>query len=66
MQAFLRDEEERVNALVYDQVQRFGGSISAEHGIGTLKVDKLPHYKSPVALRMMQADQKGAGSRKAS
>jgi len=58
MQAFLRDEEERVNALVFDQVQRFGGSISAEHGIGTLKVDKLPHYKSPVALRMMQAVKK--------
>jgi FAD/FMN-containing dehydrogenase len=55
MQAFLRDQEERVNALVFDQVQRFGGSISAEHGIGTLKVDKLPHYKSPVALRLMQA-----------
>jgi len=58
MQAFLRDQEERVNALVFDQVQRFGGSISAEHGIGTLKVDKLPHYKSPVALRMMQAVKK--------
>ena len=58
MQAFLRDQEVRVNTLVFDQVQRFGGSISAEHGIGTLKVDKLPHYKSPVALRMMQAVKK--------
>lgn len=58
MKAFLRDEEERVNTLVYDQVQRFGGSISAEHGIGTLKVGKLPHYKSPVALRLMQAVKK--------
>jgi FAD/FMN-containing dehydrogenase len=55
MKAFLRDQEERVNTLVYDQVQRFGGSISAEHGIGTLKAEKLPHYKSPVALKMMQA-----------
>jgi FAD/FMN-containing dehydrogenase len=44
-----------VNTLVYDQVHRFGGSISAEHGIGELKVDKLPHYKSPVALAMMRA-----------
>ncbi|HEX7887843.1 MAG TPA: FAD-binding oxidoreductase [Ramlibacter sp.] len=58
MQAFLRDQEERVNTLVYDQVQRFGGSISAEHGIGTLKAEKLPHYKSPVALQMMQAVKK--------
>jgi FAD/FMN-containing dehydrogenase len=58
MQAFLSEQEERVNALVFDQVQRFGGSISAEHGIGTLKVGKLPHYKSPVALRLMQAVKK--------
>jgi FAD/FMN-containing dehydrogenase len=36
-------------------VLRFGGSISAEHGVGSLKVDSLPHYKSPVALSMMQA-----------
>ena len=55
MAAFLREQEERVNTLVYDQVHRFGGSISAEHGIGELKVGKLPHYKSPVALSMMRA-----------
>lgn len=58
MQAFLREQEERVNALVYDQVKRFGGSISAEHGIGTLKAHKLPQYKSPVALEMMRAIKK--------
>jgi FAD/FMN-containing dehydrogenase len=64
MKAFLRDEEERVNTLVYDQVQRFGGSISAEHGIGTLKVGKLPYYKSPVALRLMQAVKKALDPQK--
>ncbi len=58
MQAFLREQEERVNALVYDQVKRFDGSISAEHGIGTLKAHKLPQYKSPVALEMMRAIKK--------
>jgi FAD/FMN-containing dehydrogenase len=58
MQAFLRDQETRVNGLVFDQVRKFGGSISAEHGIGTLKVEKLPHYKSPVALKMMHAVKK--------
>jgi FAD/FMN-containing dehydrogenase len=36
-------------------VRAFDGSISAEHGIGSLKVDKLPHYKSAVALSMMRA-----------
>ena len=48
--AFLRDQEERVNTLVYDSVQQFGGSISAEHGVGSLKLDKLEKHKSPVAL----------------
>jgi FAD/FMN-containing dehydrogenase len=54
-QAFLREQEDNVNTLVYRQVQRFGGSISAEHGIGALKVDKLPDYKSAVALDLMRA-----------
>jgi FAD/FMN-containing dehydrogenase len=53
--AFLRENEVTVNTLVFDSVMRFGGSISAEHGIGSLKVDKLPHYKSAVALDMMRA-----------
>ena len=54
-QDFLRDYEERVTSIVYDSVTRFGGSISAEHGVGSLKLDKLEHYKSPVALTMMRA-----------
>ena len=53
--AFLRANEERVNTLVFDQVKRFDGSISAEHGVGELKVGKLPHYKDPTALAMMRA-----------
>jgi len=36
-------------------VDRYNGSISAEHGIGSLKADKLVHHKSPVALGMMRA-----------
>jgi FAD/FMN-containing dehydrogenase len=52
---FLRTQEERVNAIVYDSVQNFHGSISAEHGVGLLKVGKLEHHKSPVALGMMRA-----------
>jgi FAD/FMN-containing dehydrogenase len=53
--AFLREQEARVNTLVYDAVMRFGGSISAEHGVGSLKADCLPHYKSAVALEMMRS-----------
>ncbi len=52
---FLRDQEDRVNALVYEQVRKFDGSISAEHGVGGLKVDTLPQYKSEVALGLMRA-----------
>ncbi|MBC5766946.1 FAD-binding oxidoreductase [Ramlibacter albus] len=52
---FLRDYEERVNTIVYDQVHKHGGSISAEHGVGSIKVDKVPNYKSPVAVEMMRA-----------
>ncbi len=52
---FLQEHEESINTLVFDSVARLKGSISAEHGVGSLKVDKLPHYKSPVALQMMQA-----------
>ncbi|MET1117132.1 MAG: FAD-binding oxidoreductase [Comamonas sp.] len=53
--AFLRDQEDRVNHLVYEAVAKFGGSFSAEHGVGALKVDKLQQYQSPVALGMMRA-----------
>ena len=52
---FLATQEDRVNQLVYDAVAQFGGSFSAEHGVGQLKADKLAHYKSPVALSMMRA-----------
>lgn len=53
--AFLREREARVNTLVFDAVQRHGGSISAEHGIGSLKRDTLPRYKDPTALQLMRA-----------
>ena len=52
---FLVTHEKQVNTLVYDSVLAHGGSISAEHGIGSLKRDELPHYKSAVALDMMRA-----------
>jgi FAD/FMN-containing dehydrogenase len=53
--AFLEQNEKRVNAIVFDSVRRYDGSISAEHGIGSLKVDQLPSYKSPIALDLMRA-----------
>ncbi|HSH89733.1 MAG TPA: FAD-binding oxidoreductase, partial [Ramlibacter sp.] len=55
MAAFLNENEESVNNLVFESVRNFGGSISAEHGVGTLKLEKLTQHKSPVALGMMRA-----------
>ena len=52
---FLQEHETQVNTLVFDSVQAFKGSISAEHGVGSLKVVTLEKYKSPVALNMMRA-----------
>ena len=51
---FLRTQETAINQWVYDAVKRFGGSISAEHGVGSLKSHTLPDYKDPVALAMMR------------
>jgi FAD/FMN-containing dehydrogenase len=44
-----------VNAVVFDVVLRMGGSISAEHGIGQLKVADLPDVKDPVAIELMRS-----------
>jgi FAD/FMN-containing dehydrogenase len=44
-----------MNALVHGIATKYGGSISAEHGIGVLKRDLLPQVKDPVALDMMRA-----------
>lgn len=43
-----------MNHRVHEIVARFGGSISAEHGIGALKRDELAHFKSGVALDLMR------------
>jgi FAD/FMN-containing dehydrogenase len=53
-EAFLRDQEKPINTVVYALVDQYNGSISAEHGIGSLKRDKLEQHKSPVALALMR------------
>jgi FAD/FMN-containing dehydrogenase len=44
-----------INRAIHDLVASFGGSISAEHGIGQLKRAELARYKSPVALDVMRS-----------
>src|ERR1700738_3808309 len=48
------DRWDEVNAAVFQVVAKFGGSISAEHGIGVLKRDLLPKVKDPVAIDLMR------------
>jgi len=43
-----------VNMVVFDVVLKYGGSISAEHGIGIMKRDLLPSIKDPVAMELMR------------
>ncbi len=45
---------EEVSDAVHAIVARFGGSISAEHGIGRMKAEVLERVKSPVELAMMR------------
>jgi FAD/FMN-containing dehydrogenase len=40
---------------VHDLVREYGGSFSAEHGIGRLKVGELERYASPIELELMRA-----------
>jgi FAD/FMN-containing dehydrogenase len=46
---------EPVHAAIYEVVTQLGGSVSAEHGIGQLKIELLRRVKDPVALEMMKA-----------
>ena len=44
-----------VQRALHDLVRVFGGSFSAEHGIGRLKVGELERYAPPVELELMRA-----------
>ncbi|MDP2792541.1 MAG: FAD-binding oxidoreductase [Sulfurisoma sp.] len=48
-------QTEAVNRVVHDLVHELGGSISAEHGIGQLKREEIPRYKSATEMEMMRA-----------
>ncbi len=52
--AFLK-QQAAVNLCVHDSVDQYGGSISAEHGLGALKRDEIKRYKSGTELNMMAA-----------
>ena len=44
-----------IKRAVHDLVDALGGSVSAEHGVGRLKVDDLERYADPAKLAAMRA-----------
>jgi D-lactate dehydrogenase (cytochrome) len=53
-EAFIRHQD-AINRIVHDSTVQFGGSISAEHGLGMLKREEIKRYKSGVELQLMSA-----------
>jgi FAD/FMN-containing dehydrogenase len=53
--AALIARREEVSRIVYDVLDAFGGSISAEHGLGQLKREEIRRHKDPLELELMRA-----------
>jgi FAD/FMN-containing dehydrogenase len=49
------NQRDAIKGAVHDLVHSFGGSVSAEHGIGRLKTGDLVKYGDPVKLAAMRA-----------
>jgi FAD/FMN-containing dehydrogenase len=52
------DIGKRISEYVFSRVNQLGGSISAEHGIGRDKKDKLALSKPPEVIRLMKSIKK--------
>lgn len=48
-------QQPAANRRVHDLVHAFGGSISAEHGVGQLKREEILRYKGEVEMTLMHA-----------
>ncbi len=51
----LSNHAAEITQIVHDQAMAFGGSISAEHGVGRLKRDELEILRPPAATHAMKA-----------
>lgn len=49
------NERNEIKRIVHDLTHELGGSISAEHGVGRMKVDDLERYGDPIKLASMRA-----------
>jgi FAD/FMN-containing dehydrogenase len=54
----LRASAASLTDAVYKLVTKLGGSISAEHGIGTVKKDFLARFCNPVEIELMRTVKK--------
>ena len=46
---------EEIKTIIHDKINEFGGSVSAEHGIGRVKIDDLEKYGDPIKLMAMRS-----------
>ena len=53
-QRWYEDEGKAISAHVYDRVCEYNGSISAEHGIGQLKLEELARLADPARLYVLR------------
>ncbi|MEL7449642.1 MAG: FAD-binding oxidoreductase [Pseudomonadota bacterium] len=58
LERFIASHGEALSDAVYDLVQRYQGSVCAEHGVGQLKRDLLATHADPVALELMRSVKK--------
>ena len=52
--AYFKAECDKLNTHILGKVKEFGGSVSAEHGIGLLKRDYLPYTRSEPEIRLLK------------
>ena len=53
-QSWENSQGKAISRQVYDLVDQWGGSISAEHGIGRVKLEELARLGDPVSLSLMR------------
>lgn len=57
-ESFFTTYSKEIQAMVYAEVERLNGSISAEHGVGQQKVDYLQGHRGNAAFHLMQSIKK--------
>ena len=57
------DHHQASDECIYEPLRRLGGSISAEHGIGTDKLPWLPYSRSPSEIELMRTLKKALDPR---